>query len=96
MNSLLQQIVHQHLRRLLVELENEPSPTLNLATDLGLDSLELFELGASLEHHFSVTFPDEEIRDWRTLSDVYASLVRLGIENKPPVRRRRISRMFFN
>ena len=46
------------------------SPETHLQDDLGMDSLELVELGVTLENKFGVSLPDADVRRCVTLSDV--------------------------
>ena len=45
-------------------------PETHLQDDLGMDSLELVELGVTLEKEFHVAVPDAEVRRCITLSDI--------------------------
>ena len=46
------------------------SPETHLQDDLGMDSLELVELGVTLENEFSVSIADADVRRCGTLSDI--------------------------
>ncbi|HVL65379.1 MAG TPA: acyl carrier protein [Actinomycetota bacterium] len=50
------------------------TPEADLASDVGLDSLDVTELTLGLEERFSIEIPDEELEDVRTIGDA-ASLV---------------------
>ncbi len=51
--------------------------SLRLVADLGLDSLQSFEMVADLEDHFGVTVPMEALQHIITLTDVAGVLVRV-------------------
>lgn len=55
------------------ELEKEKlKPEAHIFTDLGLDSLDIVDLVAALQKNFGVNMRnEEEIRNIRTLQDVY-------------------------
>lgn len=44
-------------------------PESNLRTDLNLDSLDVVELGMTLEHDFSIIIPDKELAEFKTVQD---------------------------
>ena len=46
------------------------SPSTHLQDDLGMDSLELVELGITLENEFDVAIPDAKMRRCATLDDL--------------------------
>ncbi len=39
---------------------------------LGADSLDVFEIGLVLETEFGIEIPDDEIKQWRTVTNVLA------------------------
>lgn len=53
-----------------------------LIADLGLDSLQSFEMVADLEDHFGITVPMEALQDITTLDDV-ARVVARVLEDQP-------------
>ncbi len=57
------------------ELINEDS---TLFEDLGADSLDLVEILMAVEENFGVSIPDEEMPEFRTVSDILAY-----IDNSP-------------
>lgn len=46
------------------------TPSTNIATDLGADSLDLVEILMSLEDEFSISIPDEAIPEIATVGDL--------------------------
>ena len=58
------------------------SPETHLQDDLGMDSLELVELGVTLEKEFHVAVPDAEVRRCVTLSDVTHLILRAEPEEE--------------
>ncbi len=46
------------------------SPETHLQDDLGMDSLELVELGIALENEFGMELPDANVRRCATLGDI--------------------------
>lgn len=54
----------------------------NLQEDLGMDSLELVELGLTLENEFDVAIPDAEVRRCATLGDIVQLVSRVEQEAK--------------
>jgi len=53
-----------------------------LIDDLGLDSLQSFEMVADLEDQFGVTLPMEALQNLTTLDDVAGVIVRV-LEDRP-------------
>ncbi|MCI5621962.1 MAG: acyl carrier protein [Lachnospiraceae bacterium] len=52
----------------------------NFSEDLGVDSLELFELVMSLEDTFEVEIPSEDLEKIATVGDVVEYLKSKGVE----------------
>ena len=50
--------------------ESEISLTMDIAEDLGADSLDVVELLMSIEDEFSMEIPDEEIENIKTVGDL--------------------------
>lgn len=48
--------------------------------DLGVDSLDLFELVMNLENEYGVEFPAEELENLRTVGDVIEFLEKNNVE----------------
>lgn len=42
----------------------------NIATDLGADSLDVFEILMGLEEEFNITIPDEKVNEIKTVGDL--------------------------
>ncbi len=61
----VEEIVRQHVGSSDVLL-----PEVHLLDELSIDSLELVELGVTLEKKFAITLPDAEVRRCVTLADV--------------------------
>jgi acyl carrier protein len=57
-------------------------PQTDLQDDLGMDSLELVELGVTLENEFSAFLPDADVRRCATLNDVIQLVLRAESEEK--------------
>lgn len=53
-----------------------------LVRDLGLDSLQSFEMVSDLEDHFNITIPMDLFQDVQTLEDVARAVQRV-IEREP-------------
>lgn len=69
-----QEIVTIVNRIMIEEFEAERedlTPTANLRTDLGLDSLDAVDLVVALEVAFGFRIPEQEARGIRTLGDVH-------------------------
>ena len=62
--------------------ENALSPGTHLQDDLGMDSLELVELGIALENAFAIKLPDAEIRRCVTLGDLVQLVCSVEPEGK--------------
>ena len=58
------------------------SPETHLQDDLGMDSLELVELGVTLENEFGVSLPDTDVRRCATIGDVTQLLLHANPEEK--------------
>ena len=54
-----------------------PTPGSDLATDLGLDSLQVLELIAELEDRFDVSIPLNDVPATRTVAQVVAQVTAL-------------------
>ena len=54
----------------------------NLQDDLGMDSLELVELGMELEHSFGVELPDADMRRCVTVGDLVQLVCSVEPEEK--------------
>ena len=50
--------------------ESEISLTMDIAEDLGADSLDVVELLMSIEDEFSMEMPEEEIENIKTVGDL--------------------------
>jgi len=50
--------------------ESEIELTMDIAEDLGADSLDVVELLMSIEDEFSMEIPDEEIENIKTVGDL--------------------------
>ncbi len=48
------------------------TPEATLEDDLGADSLDAVELNMALEEEFEITIADEEIANFKTVSDIVA------------------------
>lgn len=48
--------------------------------DLGVDSLDLYELAMALEEEFSVELPSDKLNDIETVEDIIKALKELGVE----------------
>ena len=51
----------------------EIGPETKLNEDLGLDSLDLVEIGMEIEREFGIIIPDSEVEQWETVGDVIKS-----------------------
>ena len=56
-----------------------------LVRDLGLDSLQSFEMISDLEDHFHITMPMEVFQDVQTIEDIARAVLGV-IEREEPVR----------
>ncbi|MEG0307896.1 MAG: acyl carrier protein [Clostridium sp.] len=56
-------------KQLSVEVE-ELNITASFTDDLGIDSLEIFEIVMSLEEEFDIEIPNEDIEDIKTVEDI--------------------------
>lgn len=52
--------------------EDEIKMESKLIDDLGVDSLEIFEIVMSLEEEFNIQIPNEDIEDIKTVGEVVA------------------------
>ena len=52
----------------------------NFKDDLGVDSLDLYEIVMKMEHEFDVEIPAEELEDVATFEDVLNYLKSKGVE----------------
>jgi acyl carrier protein len=58
------------LADVLCLIEDEVNEESNLLEDLGADSLDIVDITIALEEEFSIEIPDDEIEDWKTVSDI--------------------------
>ncbi|MEG1256293.1 acyl carrier protein [Clostridium sp.] len=56
-------------KQLSLEVE-ELSVTASFTDDLGIDSLEIFEIVMSLEEEFDIEIPNEDIENIKTVQDI--------------------------
>lgn len=56
------------------------TPETDLKKDLGLDSLDLYQLVMALEDQYSIEIPAEELSKLNTIGDVANFLKDMGIE----------------
>ena len=70
--------MYEKLKALLVDElqidENDISLEAELSGDLGINSIELFDLVALCEEKFGITIEDDDIRKLTTVGDVVAYL----------------------
>lgn len=60
--------------------ESQIEETTNFKEDLGVDSLDLYELVMALEEEYSVEIPSEELEKLLTVGDVMKYLKDKGVE----------------
>lgn len=60
--------------------ESEIQETTSFKDDLGVDSLDLFELVMSLEEEYNVEIPSEDLEGLKTVGDVMKYLKDKGVE----------------
>ncbi len=60
--------------------ESQIQETTNFKDDLGVDSLDLFELVMALEEEYNVEIPSEDLEKLLTVSDVMNYLKGKGVE----------------
>jgi acyl carrier protein len=80
-----QEIVSSRVENIICEQvgsDTSLSSETHLQDDLGMDSLELVELGVTLENEFSVPLPDADVRRCATLNDVIQLVLRAESEEK--------------
>jgi len=82
--------VYERLKKIIVEQlrveEEEITPSINLADDLGADSLDLLELIININDEFSngsvkVDIPDEDAEEILIVQDAIDYLKNLGIKD---------------
>lgn len=57
------------------------TPEANFKEDLGVDSLDLFELVMALEEEYGVEIPSEDLESIQTVQDVINYLKNKGVED---------------
>lgn len=62
--------------------EDEITPYTSFKEDLGVDSLDLFELTMALEEEYDTEIPAEELEDIETVGDVIEYLREKGIDEQ--------------
>ncbi|MBR6642861.1 MAG: acyl carrier protein [Lachnospiraceae bacterium] len=50
--------------------EDKVTPEASLSEDLGADSLDAVELNMALEEAFAISIPDEELANFKAVSDI--------------------------
>ena len=73
----VKEIIQEQLNLDGVEITEESS----FKDDLGVDSLDLFELVMSLEEEYGIEIPSEDLEKIATVSDVIEYLNAKGVEN---------------
>lgn len=76
----------EKLKKIIVEqlaIDNPDAITeeANFKDDLGVDSLDLFELVMALEEEYGVEIPSEELENIQTVQDVMNYLKSKGVED---------------
>jgi acyl carrier protein len=81
MNSILSDDAATKVQRILVnQLGVEPGqikPEAQIMADLGADSLDMVEIGMTVEETFNVTIPDDEMEKVHTVGDLHEELASL-------------------
>jgi acyl carrier protein len=73
-----EQVIEQVNRVVAEEFEAEPDVLVaesRLREEIGLDSLDAVDLVISLELAFGFRIPEEEVKDIRTLGDIYGRIL---------------------
>ena len=75
----------EKMREIIAEQLNCDGETIGLDTsfkdDLGVDSLDLFELVMALEEEYGLEIPAEELSDVETVGDIIEYLKNKGVED---------------
>ncbi len=75
----------EKMRDILAEQLNCEAETITMETsfkdDLGLDSLDLFELVMALEEEYSLEIPADDLTDLLTVGDVVEYLKTKGVDD---------------
>ena len=53
---------------------SQVTPQAGLMSDLGADSLDMVEIGMTVEGIFNLTIPDEDLENIRTVGDLHEAL----------------------
>lgn len=81
MNNLLSEKTTAKVQDILVaQLGVEPfqiTPEADLTSDLGADSLDIVEIGMTVEETFNLCIPDEDMDRVRTVGDLHEALASL-------------------
>lgn len=81
MNSILSDDAATKVQRILVnQLGVDPGqikPEAQIMADLGADSLDMVEIGMTVEETFNVTIPDDEMEKVHTVGDLHEELASL-------------------
>jgi acyl carrier protein len=64
------------IRQLDVQ-RDQLTPEARILGDLGADSLDVVEISMTLEEHFDVTIPDEQLEKVETVGELYDELSRI-------------------
>jgi 8-amino-7-oxononanoate synthase/acyl carrier protein len=80
------QIVMDHVRAVAKERGKNLTLETNIATDLGLDSLERMQIASSLEETFGGRFPEDVLAEIETIGEV-AEAIQTYIGSEPRVQR---------
>jgi acyl carrier protein len=87
MHSLLSDKDFETVQDILVEqlgvVSDQLTPEAHLRNDLGADSLTEIEVGMALEERFSLSIPDDQLENVRTVGDVYELLAKLLAARNP-------------
>jgi acyl carrier protein len=81
MNTILSDQATEKVRDILIEQLGVPrdqiTPDARIMADLGADSLDMVEIGMTVEEAFNLIISDEEMEKVETVGDLYEALANL-------------------
>jgi len=81
MNTILSEKTVAKVQDILMEQlgveRSQITPEAGIMSDLGADSLDMVEIGMTVEETFNLTIPDEDMENVRTVGDLHEALATL-------------------
>lgn len=74
------EIVNSAIKETIGEPDLPIEENMSLKDDLGMDSLDLVDMGMRIERDLNMGIPDDELETWITVEDVYKTINEMNHE----------------